>query len=191
VTEIQDIIQLELLTRLIQGDQVAWYDFINTYERHIYTYLHKLEGHTEEALDLTQEVFYRAWRSIHTFHVGQRALPWLYKVALNTQIESHRRKRLQRFSLQEAQEIGFELISLFSTPVQAAESASIQIQVQSALMALTPEFREAIILRFIDELSYDEIARIQGVANGTAKSRVFRAKEQLAILLSYIGKSLY
>jgi RNA polymerase sigma-70 factor (ECF subfamily) len=183
----QDVLTLPELERLRAGDEVAWHEFVTRYERRMYAYLFRLEGHQEEALELTQEVFYRAWRSIRTFRAGERTLPWLYQVARNTQIERHRRKQLPRFSLEEAQEdVGFEAISQKPGPVQAAESADAQDRVQRALMQLAPEYREAVVLRFVEDLPYDEIARLQGVAVGTAKSRVFRAKEQLADLLGRV-----
>ena len=183
-----DLISPELLERLTAGEERAWFEFVQEYEGRMYGYLYRLEGNSEDALDLTQEVFYRTWRSIRTFRAGERVLPWLYQVARNTQIESHRRKQLQRFSLEQAREdVGFEVTSEKRSPVQAAESADAQDRVQRALQQLPPEYREAVVLRFMEDLSYDEIAQIQGVALGTAKSRVFRAKEQLADLLESVA----
>ena len=183
-----DLLTADVHAQLLAGDEAAWHRFISEYEGRIYGYLYRLEGNSEDALDLTQEVFYRAWRSIRTFRPGERALPWLYQVARNTQIESHRRKQHARFSLEEAREdIGFEVPSDARSPVQAAESEQAQDRVQRALMQLAPEYREAVVLRFVEDLTYDEIARIQGVATGTAKSRVFRAKEQLADLLADVS----
>ena len=183
-----DLLTEDAHALLLTGDEAAWHRFISEYEGRIYGYLYRLEGNSEDALDLTQEVFYRAWRSIRTFRPGERVLPWLYQVARNTQIESHRRKQHARFSLEEAHEdIGFEVPSDARSPVQAAESEQAQDRVQRALMGLAPEYREAVVLRFVEDLTYDEIARIQGVATGTAKSRVFRAKEQLAELLADVS----
>lgn len=184
----EDVLDSALLAQLESGDEAAWQDFISLHERRMYAYLYRLEGHAEDALDLTQEVFYRAWRSIRTFRAGERALPWLYQIARNTQIEKHRRKQLGRFSLEEAQdEVGFEVVSISRSPVQEAESAQTQDRVQRALMQLAPEYREAVVLRFVEDLPYDDIARIQGVALGTAKSRVYRAKEQLSSLLASVS----
>mgnify|MGYP000250491204 CR=1 FL=1 len=183
-----DLLTEDRHARLLAGDEAAWHAFVTKYEQRMYGYLYRLEGNSEDALDLTQEVFYRAWRSMNTFRAGERVLPWLYQVARNTQIESHRRKQHARFSLEEArEEIGFEVTSPGRSPVQAAESEQAQDRVQRALMKLPEEYREAVVLRFVEDLPYDEIARIQGVAPGTAKSRVFRAKEQLAELLADVA----
>ena len=183
-----DVITPDLYARLLGGEEQAWFEFVQAYEGRMYGYLYRLEGNSEDALDLTQEVFYRAWRSFRTFRAGERVLPWLYQVARNTQIESHRRKQLQRFSLEEAREdVGFEVTSTAASPVTRAESADAQDRVQRALLQLPEEYREAVVLRFVEDLTYDEIAQVQGVAVGTAKSRVFRAKEQLAALLSGVA----
>lgn len=183
-----DLLTSEFLERLIAGEEAAWFEFVQQHEGRMYGYLYRLEGNSEDALDLTQEVFYRAWRSIKTFKRSERVRPWLYQVARNTQIESHRRKKLQRFSLEEArEEAGFEVTSEARSPMQVAESVDTQDRVQRALLQLPSEYREAVVLRFIEDLSYDEIAQIQGVALGTAKSRIFRAKEQLAELLAHVS----
>lgn len=180
-----DLLSAAELRPLITGDEAAWQGFIQTFERRIYSYLYRLEGNEADALDLTQEVFYRAWRSIRTFKAGERALPWLFQIARNTQIERHRRKQLPRFSIDEAQEeVGFEVPATQRNPEAQAESRDSAERVQRALLKLPEEYREAVVLRFVEDLSYDEIAQIQGVAVGTAKSRVFRAKEQLAGLLA-------
>ncbi|GGR14704.1 RNA polymerase sigma factor [Deinococcus ruber] len=181
----ETVLDGERLERLRGGDEAAWFELISAHEKRLYGYLYRLEGHAEEALELTQDVFYRAWRSIHTFRAGERLAPWLYQIARNTQIERHRRKQLQRFSLDEAhEEGGFEIRSGQRSPVQAAESADAQEKVQAALLQLPPEYREAVVLRFVEDLSYEEIAQIQDVALGTAKSRVFRAKARLSELLA-------
>lgn len=183
-----DLLPPEVHARLLAGEEAAWFDFVSEYEGRIYGYLYRLEGNAEDALDLTQEVFYRAWRSMKTFRPGERVMPWLFQVARNTQIESHRRKQHARFSLEEArEELGFEVSSGARSPVQAAESEQAQDRVQRALMQLAAEYREAVVLRFVEDLTYEEIAQLQGVAIGTAKSRVFRAKEQLADLLADVS----
>ena len=180
-----EVLTPETLGQLRAGDEAAWHALISAHEARMYNYLFRLEGNQDDALDLTQEVFYRAWRSIGTFREGERILPWLYQIARNTQIERHRRKQLPRFSLEEAsEEVGFEAVSPQRGPVQQAESADTAERVQRALSRLPLEYREAVVLRFVEDLPYDEIARLTGVALGTAKSRVFRAKEMLSELLA-------
>ena len=176
-----EVLTADALARLKTGDEEAWHAFVSAFESRMFNYLFRLEGNKEDALDLTQEVFYRAWRSISTFKPGEKVLPWLYQVARNTQIERHRRKQLPRFSIEEASEdVGFEVVSAHRNPAQVAESVDTAERVQRAMLDLPLEYREALVLRFVEELPYEEIARVQEVAVGTAKSRVFRAKEMLA-----------
>ncbi|HEX2865153.1 MAG TPA: RNA polymerase sigma factor [Deinococcales bacterium] len=169
-----------LLNRLRAGDQEGWESVIGEHQDRILGYLFHLEGSYNEALDLCQETFFRAWRGIDTFRAGEEFLPWLYTIARNTQIERHRRKSHPQFSIDEAQETGFEPVERRAGPQERAEENEEQERVHVALATLPEEYREAVVLRFMDDLPYEEIARIQGVATGTAKSRVFRGKELLA-----------
>ncbi len=183
----EDLLSADELARLVRGEEAAWHNFITTYERRIFAFLYRLEGHRDNTLDLTQETFMRSWRSIATFKVGQRVLPWLFQIARNTQIERHRRKQLGQFSLDEAREEQGLEISAGTGPSQQAERRAAQSRVQQALQQLSPEYREALVLRFMEDLPYEDIARVQGVALGTVKSRVYRAKEQLAALLADVS----
>lgn len=169
------------LSALKRGDQVAWEAVIVEHQNRILNYLYHLEGSYDDALDLTQEVFFRAWRGIKTFREGEDFLPWLYTIARNTQIEKHRRKHHAAFSIEEAQEeVGYEPTEERLGPQLRAEERQEQERVREALLTLPEEYRSAVVLRFMDERSYGEIAAVQGVAVGTAKSRVFRGKELLA-----------
>jgi RNA polymerase sigma-70 factor, ECF subfamily len=177
------------LDNLKRGDQGTWEALIGEHQDRILTYLYHLEGNYEDALDLTQETFFRAWRGIKTFRAGEELLPWLYTIARNVQIEKHRRKYHPQFSVEEAfEEAGFEPSSGRTSPQHRAESLQHIDRVQAALQELSEEYRTAVILRFMEDLSYEEIAKIQGVAVGTAKSRVFRGKEMLGKILG--GKVL-
>ena len=173
--------QPDVLQRLKSGEEEAWYELISAFQDRILNYLFRLEGNYEDALDLTQDVFFRAWKGIQTFREGEPFLPWLYTIARNTQIEKHRRKYHPQFSIDEAEEsTGFEVTSHYTSPLERTEGQQEVDRVQDALLTLSLEYREAVVLRFVQELSYEEIAQIQGIAVGTAKSRVFRAKEMLA-----------
>ncbi|HWG85824.1 MAG TPA: RNA polymerase sigma factor [Deinococcales bacterium] len=169
------------LEALKRGDQPAWEAVIVTHQDRILNYLYHLEGNYEDALDLTQEAFFRAWRGIKTFREGEDFLPWLYTIARNTQIEKHRRKHHASFSIEEAQEdVGYEPTAPQKGPQARAEERQEQERVREALLTLPEEYRSAVVLRFMEDRPYEEIASIQGVAVGTAKSRVFRGKEMLA-----------
>jgi RNA polymerase sigma-70 factor, ECF subfamily len=176
----QSYVEMHLLEELRLGDQRAWETFITSHQDRMLNYLFHLEGNYEEALDLCQETFFRAWKGIKTFRSGEPVLPWLYTIARNVQIEKHRRKSHQQFSLEQAfEESGFEPTAQTDSAVSNAEIAQNAERVREALLELPEEYRSAVLLRFMQDLPYEEIAQIQNCALGTAKSRVFRGKEML------------
>ena len=169
-----------ILEELRLGDQNAWEDLISTHQNRMLNYLFHLEGNYEDALDLCQETFFRAWKGIATFRAGEPLLPWLYTIARNVQIEKHRRKTHGQFSLEQAfEETGFEPTAKITSAVKNAELAQNAERVRAALLELPEEYRSAVLLRFMQDQSYEEIAQVQNCAIGTAKSRVFRGKEML------------
>jgi RNA polymerase sigma-70 factor (ECF subfamily) len=173
------------LNLLCTGDQASWEALIGAHQDRMLNYLYHLEGNYDDALDLCQETFFRAWKGIKTFKPGEDLLPWLYTIARNVQIEKHRRKQHGQFSLEEAlEDHGFEPAVAPENPQRSAESVQSVERVREALLELPEEYRSAVVLRFMDDMSYEEIAGVQGVAVGTAKSRVFRGKEHLERLLS-------
>jgi RNA polymerase sigma-70 factor, ECF subfamily len=177
------------IEQLKSGDQYTWELVILEHQDRILNYLYHLEGHYEDALDLTQECFMRAWRGIKTFRSGEEFLPWLYAIARNVQIEKHRRKYHPQFSIEAASETGFEVAESRQSPLSRAEDNQTSERIRAALLHVPEEYRSALVLRFMDDLSYEEIAAIQGVAVGTAKSRVFRGKEALAEVLGEQAKN--
>jgi RNA polymerase sigma-70 factor, ECF subfamily len=178
-------LELSKLEELRLGDQVAWEGLIRLHQDRMLNYLFHLEGNYEEALDLCQETFFRAWKGIGTFRAGEPLLPWLYTIARNVQIEKHRRKSHGQFSLEEAfEDHGFEPVANTASAVKNAEVAQNAERVRAALLELPEEYRSAVLLRFMQDQSYEEIAQVQNCAIGTAKSRVFRGKEMLEKALS-------
>ncbi len=174
-----------LLEELRLGEQNAWENLIRLHQDRMLNYLFHLEGNYEEALDLCQETFFRAWKGIGTFRAGEPLLPWLYTIARNVQIEKHRRKSHGQFSLEEAfEDTGFEPVENTISAVKNAEIAQNAERVRAALLELPEEYRSAVLLRFMQDQSYEEIAQVQNCAIGTAKSRVFRGKEMLEKALS-------
>lgn len=168
------------LALLKRGDRDAWEALVGEHQDRVLNYLYHVEGSYPDALDLAQETFFRAWRGIGTFREGEELLPWLFTIARNTQIESHRRRRLARFSIEQAAETGFEPVEDADGPQARAERDQDARRLREALLEIPEEYRTAVVLRFMQDLPYEEIARVQGVAVGTAKSRVFRGKELLA-----------
>ena len=147
-----------------------------------------LLGSRDEALDLSQEVFLRVFRTIHQFR-GQSSLrTWIYRIAVNQARNRHRfwrrRHRDEQVSLDELVATHGDVLSGHdSTPEQVLEQKELAARLQRALNGLPFDQRTAVVLREVDGLSYEEIAYSLGVAVGTVKSRLTRARQALRLEL--------
>ena len=149
---------------------------------------------TQEAEDGVQEVFLKVQRRIDTFRGEAKLSTWLYQVALNTLLD-HRRRVVRQTRAQSIEmltddrgEVAAE--DTRTTPVEEASRSERSALVREALDRLPPKFREVLVLRELEGLSYRDIARILGVAQGTVESRIFRARERLGAELRRLEESL-
>jgi RNA polymerase sigma-70 factor (ECF subfamily) len=147
-----------------------------------------LLGDRDEALDVSQEVFLRVFRTIHRFRCQSSLRTWIYRIAVNQARNRHRfwrrRHRADQVSLDEHVAAHGELVSGGqATPERALAQKELAARLQNALNSLPFDQRTAIVLREVDGLSYDEIAFSLGVAIGTVKSRLTRARQALRVAL--------
>src|SRR5450631_2208899 len=177
-----------LVQRCANGDESAYAELVADHQRMVVQLATNLLGEREEALDLSQEVFLRVFRTIHRFR-GQSSLrTWIYRIAVNQARNRHRfwrrRHRADQVSLDQhiashgEFQSGREL-----TPDRMLAQKELGERLQAALDHLPFDQRTAIVLREIDGLSYDEIALSLGVAVGTVKSRLTRARQALRLEL--------
>lgn len=174
-----------LIQRCAAGEQLACAELVAGHERLVYTLALHLLGDRDEALDLSQEVFLRVFRTLHSFR-GQSALKtWIYRIvvnqARNRQRFWRRRRRADQVSLDQhvAEHGDLRQPGDGSSPDRAFARKELASRLWSALNALPFDQRTVIVLREIDGLSYDEIAFSLGVAVGTVKSRLTRARQVL------------
>jgi RNA polymerase sigma-70 factor (ECF subfamily) len=173
-----------LVQRCAEGDESACAELVGEHQRMVVQLAINLLGDRDEALDLSQEVFLRVFRTIHRFR-GQSSLrTWIYRIAVNQARNRHRfwrrRHRADQVSLdQHIATHGDFLSTRDSTPDRVLAQKELAAQLQQALDALPFDQRTAIVLREIDGLSYEEIAYSLGVAVGTVKSRLTRARQAL------------
>ena len=175
-----------LIERCLAGDESAWEDLVKIHTRRVYGICYRFTGSDGEAQDLTQEVFLRVFRSIGSFRAGEGSfVVWLTRLTRNLLIDHYRRSRMDRAS--DSIEDQLAVLEVSSTPstrpdgVLAGREASELLQ--QALQKLSPELRETVILRDIEELEYKEIAGILRVPEGTVKSRLNRGRAELARVL--------
>jgi RNA polymerase sigma-70 factor (ECF subfamily) len=177
-----------LVQRCAAGDEAAFADLVGEHQRMVVQLAINLLGDRDEALDLSQEVFLRVFRTIHGFR-GQSALrTWIYRIAVNQARNRHRfwrrRHRADQVSLDAHVKMHGDFLSGAEFgPDRMLAQKELAARLQHALDALPFDQRTAIILREIDGLSYEEIAFSLGVAIGTVKSRLTRARQALRLEL--------
>ena len=178
---------LELIEGLRIGEESAYEKLIAQYQQPVYNLVFRLLSDPSDACDVVQEVFVKIFRNIKAFR-GQSSLKtWIYRIALN---EAHNRRRW--FGRHKRQEVDLErdealaglslqdtIADTGSSPFELALSVEAQKFIEEALQALSPSFREAVVLRDVEELSYEEIADVLGINIGTVKSRILRGREAL------------
>jgi len=176
----------QLVERCLTGDEGAWEDLVKTHTRRVYAICYRFTGKDSEAQDLTQEVFLRLFRTLKSFRSGEGSFTvWLARMTRNLLIDHYRRTRQERITDSIEEQLPMiEERSLSSTRADgllAGREASELLQY--ALQRLSPDLRETVILRDLEEMEYKEIAETLGVPEGTVKSRLNRGRAELARIL--------
>jgi len=176
----------QLVEACLQGQQAAWEDLVKIHTRMVYSICYRFTGSQPQAEDLTQEVFLRVFRSLGSFRAGEgRFTVWLGRLTRNLLIDHYRRTRMDRVT--ESLDAKAALFEESPARMGRAEGMLAGREagelLQSALAKLSPELRETVILRDLEELEYREIAQVLGVPEGTVKSRLNRARAELARIL--------
>jgi RNA polymerase sigma-70 factor (ECF subfamily) len=177
---------LDLLKRCLAGEDSAWEALLRAYTRKIYNLCYRFTGRTEEAEDLTQEVFIKVFQTLQSYDAKQGAFStWLHRVARNHLVDHYRRTKKDRMtsSIDEDLETMAQKPGAEPGPAGHVEARERRELLQGALSRLSPDMREAVILRDLHDLDYEEIAQVLGVPAGTVKSRINRGRLELARVL--------
>src|SRR5580693_7802726 len=174
---------VQLVERCLSGQEAAWEDLVRVHTRRVYSICYRFTNSDAEAQDLTQEVFLRVFKNLKSFRAGEGLfVVWLTRLTRNLLIDHYRRTKLDRVSDSiEDQALLLEEktgASARADSMLAGREASEILQ--AALQKLSPELRETVILRDLEELEYREIAKILNVPEGTVKSRLNRGRAELA-----------
>ncbi len=170
----------DLAYKAIYGDKQAFAELVKRYEKAIFAFAHRMVGNREDARDIAQEAFLKAYRAIATFKANNRFSPWLYAIANNLCIDFLRRKGRTNVSLDEPLPGGGERqVAGGIEPPQAYEQRETQLLVQQALDRLPAKYKYILILRHMQELTYEEIAQTLGVQVSAVKTQIFRARAAL------------
>ncbi|MDD3242554.1 MAG: RNA polymerase sigma factor [Eubacteriales bacterium] len=164
----------KLLEEARQGDEDAFAQLYLRYSPRLYALCYRMCGTDADAQDAVQEAMIKAWRSLGGFHAQSEFGTWLYHIALNCCYDILRRAKRKPVSMDTLQEAGVEL------PQPGFEEDTVQrAALQQALAALKPQYRAILLLREVQQLSYEEIAHGLGLPVGTVRSRLNRARAQL------------
>lgn len=181
----------ELIERARNGDLDAFDSLIRRYEDQVYSVAYRLVGNEDDAADVAQEVFIACFRHLKKYRGDSKLSTWLHRITVNTaknlwsRQKRQRQDRTQPLESTDPQESApiDRIPDPGPNPRRLAESGEIVEILEGKLLELEPEFREVIILRFIEGFSYEEIAEVTEEPLGTIKSRIFRARRALRDLM--------
>ena len=188
-----EVEEKELAKRAKNGDKEAFEMLMIRYEKSLYNYIYRLTGERELSLDITQETFLKSYVGMKSFNPMFNFSTWLWRIAHNLVVDHFRKKKLEEVPLYVeigGEEIEREMPSPLKTPYDARLNKERGKIIKEALLKLNPEFRELIILRHFNELSYQEISDITGLSFHSVKSKLFRAREALRKILEVHREAL-
>ncbi len=168
-----------LVERALDGADAGFEELVRRYQRPIVSYVYRMIGDYEAALDLTQDVFIKVYGSLARYRSEYKFSTWIYRIAHNAAIDYLRRMGPRTQELETEDGYARPFPSGLMTPEQESERKERRAEIEDVVRALPAAYRELIILRHGHDLSYDEIAEVTGLPLGTVKNRIFRAREAM------------
>ena len=176
----------QLVERCLTGQDAAWEDLVKLHTRRVYSICYRFTNSDAEAQDLTQDVFLRVFKNLKSFRSGEGLfVVWLTRLTRNLLIDHYRRTRMDRAteSIEDQVNVLEETTAVLARTDGMLAGREASEVLQAALQKLSPELRETVILRDLEELEYREIAQVLNVPEGTVKSRLNRGRAELARVL--------
>ena len=180
--DVRNLTDGELIAISIRGREDCFEELVRRYQRPITGYVYRILNNYDASLDVTQEVFIKVYNSLARYRSDYKFSTWLYRIAHNAAIDFLRRNSVNPQSLEtETADGSFQLQveSPRPTPEQERERSEWRKEIESVVQCLPIVYRELILLRHAQDLSYDEIAEVTGLPLGTVKNRLFRAREMM------------
>ena len=189
-----------LVRRCVAGDAVAWEEIVQRYHRRVFNLCYRFAGTSDDAQDLTQEVFIKMYRTLNSYDVERGAfMTWLTTMTRNLLVDHFRKTKQDRVTdsidaapseHEDAMPLSDRIEDQSAPPDARVQSREAREAVHQALQKLSPELREAVILRDLQDMDYRDIAAVLKVPEGTVKSRINRGRAELARLLQRIYKQV-
>jgi RNA polymerase sigma-70 factor (ECF subfamily) len=180
----------QLVHDCLQGEGSAWEELVRRHARRVFNICYRFTGNRTEAEDMSQEVFLRIYKTLPSYRPSFGAFPtWLTSVTRNLLVDHYRRTKRDRVtdSMEDVMPQIENKESMARTPDKLALESELSAQLQQGLSKLSPELREAVILRDLQGLEYGEIQTVLQVPEGTVKSRINRGRIELAKILETMG----
>src|SRR5262245_46931296 len=183
----------ELVARALQGHQEAFREIVVRFERPVYSLVARMLQDPAAAEDLAQEVFIKAFRRLNTYDPQRKFSSWLFKIAHNTTIDHLRRHAPETVPLEaEKDDDRGGLAAVLSDgsmedPSAAAERRDMARALEGAIARLRPEYRESVVMFYIEGASYQDICEVTGLPLGTVKTNLHRARKELAEHMAALG----
>lgn len=186
-----------LVARCQQGDTAAFDELITRHRNRAFAMMYQMTRNDEDAWDLTQDAFVKAWKNIGRFRGESAFYTWLYRILMNVGLDWLRRKQVKG-DAEFDDTIGLKNVAAGATtaprkdlePAEKIADAEIRKRVDAAILKLTPDHRAVIVMRELDGMDYQEIADTVGCTLGTVMSRLFYARKKLQTLLRDVYEQL-
>jgi len=172
----------DLVASAVHGVEGSFEELVRRYQRPISAYVYRMVGDYEAALDLTQEIFMKVYASLARYRSEFKFSTWIYKIAHNAAVDHLRRNTAREQSIVKGTEGDHYELPIESgrlTPEQESERRERRIEIETVVKTLPAAYRELIILRHSQDLTYEEIVEVTGLPLGTVKNRLFRAREMM------------
>jgi len=172
----------DLVANAVSGLDGSFEELVRRYQRPISAYVYRMVGNYESALDLTQEIFIKVYNSLRRYRSEFKFSTWIYKIAHNSAVDHLRRINTREQSLisgPEGDHFELPIESPRPTPEQESERKERRIEIEAVVRTLPATYRELVILRHSQDLTYEEIVEVTGLPLGTVKNRLFRAREMM------------
>jgi RNA polymerase sigma-70 factor, ECF subfamily len=182
----------DLVVRALAGSQDAFRDLVTRYQRPVFALILRMVRDPQAAEELAQETFVKCYGRLATYDAERRFSSWLFKIAHNTTIDHLRRGGLETVPLESGPEEGTGLAAVLEdgsveTPDAAVRRRDLREALERSIATLRPDYRAAVLMRYAEGLSYEEIVEATGLPLGTVKTNLHRARKQLAEAMRELG----
>lgn len=179
----------EIILRAKQGDTRAFEQLMQTHALYVYNLLYRMVNDVQEAEDLSQEVFLRAWRKIRSFRGDSQFKTWIHRIATNLCYNRlpNLKKEVAEIDISQESPLVSQQVGVERSVINAEKSQSLA----DALIRMPENYRLLLILRHLQEFSYNEISEITGLPLGTVKTGIFRARQMLKERMVGVGNDIY